>query len=193
MASLGHKELRWGIAGLTHWGRITHICVDNLTIIGSENGLSTRQTIIWTTAGILLICHLGTYCSEIFNRYSNISFRQMRWKVSYAKWRSFCLGRSVLSSDDTHSTWIPSSSQICPQMIHTAPEYPAPVRFALRWYTQHLNTQLQSDLPSDDTHSTWIPSSSQICPQMIRTAPEYPAPVRFALAVFMSVFVEFSQ
>ena len=25
---------------LTHWGRVTHICVDKLTIIGSDNGLS---------------------------------------------------------------------------------------------------------------------------------------------------------
>ena len=35
---------------LTHWGRVTHICVGNLTIIGSDNGLSPgrRQAIIWT-------------------------------------------------------------------------------------------------------------------------------------------------
>ena len=44
-------------AGLTHRGRVTHICVGNLTIIGSDNGLSPgrRQAIIWTNAGILLI------------------------------------------------------------------------------------------------------------------------------------------
>ena len=42
---------------LTHWGRVTHICVNILTIIGSDNGLSPgrRQAIIWTNAGILLI------------------------------------------------------------------------------------------------------------------------------------------
>ena len=42
---------------LTHWGRVTHICVGKLTIIGSGNGLSPgrRQAIIWTNAGILLI------------------------------------------------------------------------------------------------------------------------------------------
>ena len=35
---------------LTHWGRVTHICVGNLTIIGPDNGLSParRQAIIWT-------------------------------------------------------------------------------------------------------------------------------------------------
>ena len=39
---------------LTHWGRVTHICVGNLTIIGPDNGLSPgrRQAIIWTNAGI---------------------------------------------------------------------------------------------------------------------------------------------
>ena len=41
---------------LTHWGRVIHICVSKLTIIGSDNGLSPgrRQAIIWTNAGILL-------------------------------------------------------------------------------------------------------------------------------------------
>ena len=38
---------------LTHWGRVTHICVGKLTIIGSDNGLSPerRQAIIWTNIG----------------------------------------------------------------------------------------------------------------------------------------------
>ena len=52
---------------LTHWGRVTHICVVELTIIGSDNGLSPgrRRVIIWTNAGILLIGHLGTNVSDI--------------------------------------------------------------------------------------------------------------------------------
>ena len=52
---------------LTHWGRVTHICVGDLAIIGSDNGLSPgrRQAIIWTNAGILLIGPLGTNLSEI--------------------------------------------------------------------------------------------------------------------------------
>ena len=43
--------------GLTHWGRVTHICVSKLTTIGSDNGLSPdrRQAIIWTNTVILLI------------------------------------------------------------------------------------------------------------------------------------------
>ena len=52
---------------LTHWGRVTHICVGNLTIIGSDNGLSPgrRQAIIWTNAGILLFGPLGSNSSDI--------------------------------------------------------------------------------------------------------------------------------
>ena len=39
---------------------MTHICVGNLTIFGSDNGLAPgrRQAIIWTNAGILLIRNL---------------------------------------------------------------------------------------------------------------------------------------
>ena len=42
---------------LTHWGRVTHICVFTLIIIGSDNGLlpGRRQAIIWTNDGILFI------------------------------------------------------------------------------------------------------------------------------------------
>ena len=42
---------------LTHCGRVTHIRVSKLSILGSDNGLSPgrRQTIIDTKAGILLI------------------------------------------------------------------------------------------------------------------------------------------
>ena len=52
---------------LTRWGRVTHICVGETTIICSDNGLSPgrRQAIIWTNAGILLIGPLGTNFIEI--------------------------------------------------------------------------------------------------------------------------------
>ena len=29
--------------GLNHWGRVTHICVGKLAIIGSDNGLSPER------------------------------------------------------------------------------------------------------------------------------------------------------
>ena len=76
---------------LTHWGRVTHICVSKLTIIGSDNGLSPdrRQAIISTNAGIMLIGPLGTNVSEILIKILTFSFKKMRLNVSSGKWRSF--------------------------------------------------------------------------------------------------------
>ena len=83
---------------LTHWGRVTHICVGNLTIIGPDNGLSPgrRQAIIWTNAGMLLIGPWGTNFSEILIGILTFSFKKMHLKMSSAKWRPFCLGLNVL-------------------------------------------------------------------------------------------------
>ena len=65
---------------LTHWGRVTHIWVGNLTIIGSDNGLSPgrRKAIIWTNDGILLIgplfflTHLRSFFKIKFNDFCMI-------------------------------------------------------------------------------------------------------------------------
>ena len=85
---------------MTHWGRVTHICVSKLTIIGSGFGLSPgrRQAIIWTNAGILLIRTLGTNFSEILSENHAFWFKKMHLKMSSAKWRPFCLGLNVLKS-----------------------------------------------------------------------------------------------
>ena len=84
---------------LTHRGRVTHICVGKLTIIGSDNGLSPgqRQAIIWTNACILLIALLGTNFSEILIDILTFSYKKMRLKVSSAKWRPCCRGFNVLT------------------------------------------------------------------------------------------------
>ena len=84
---------------LTHWGRVTHICVSKLTIIGSFNGLSPdrHQAIIWTNAGLLLIGPLGTNFNEILIEIPTFSFKKRRLEVSSAKRRPFCLGLIVLS------------------------------------------------------------------------------------------------
>ena len=83
---------------LTHWGRVTHICVGKETSIGSDNGLSPsrRQAIIWTNAGILLIGPLGTNFSEISIEIHILAFKKMHLKTSSGKWRPFCLGLNVL-------------------------------------------------------------------------------------------------
>ena len=89
---------------LTHWGRVTHICVGNLTIIGSDNGLSPgrRQAIIWTNARILLIGPLGTNFSEIQIGIQKFSYEKMHLKMSSVKWRQFCLGLNVLRAKPLH-------------------------------------------------------------------------------------------
>ena len=83
---------------LTHWGRETHICVSNLTIIGSDNTLSPgrRQAIIWNDAGILLIGPLGTNVNETSIEIHTFSFKKIHVKLLSGKWRPFCLGLNVL-------------------------------------------------------------------------------------------------
>ena len=83
---------------LTHRDRVTHLCVRNLIIIGSDNGLlpGRRQAIIWSNAGILLIQTLGTNFSEILSKIHTFSFKKMHFKMSSAKWRQVCLGLNVL-------------------------------------------------------------------------------------------------
>ena len=83
---------------LTHWGRVTHICVGKPTIIGSDNGLppGRRQAIIWNNAGLLLIEPLETNFSEISIGIQTFSFKKMHLHMSSAKWRPFCLGLNVL-------------------------------------------------------------------------------------------------
>ena len=83
---------------LTHWSRVTHICVSKFIIIGSDNGLSPgrRQAIIWTNAGILLIGPLGTKFSEIIIAIHWFSFKEMHLKMSSGKWRPFCIGLNLL-------------------------------------------------------------------------------------------------
>ena len=77
---------------------MTHICVGNLTITGSDNGLSPdqRQAIIWTNVGILLIGPLGTNFSEVLIEIHTFSFKKIHLKMSSGKWRPFCLGLNVL-------------------------------------------------------------------------------------------------
>ena len=83
---------------LTDWGRVMHICVSNLNIIGSDNGLSPgrHQAIIWINAGIWWIGPLETNFSEIFIQIHTFSFKEMHLKLSSAKLQSFCLGLNVL-------------------------------------------------------------------------------------------------
>ena len=68
---------------------MTHICVVNLTTIGSDNGLSPGrcQAMILTDVGILLIGN-----KQILIGIQTFSFKEMHLIMSSAKWRPFCLG-----------------------------------------------------------------------------------------------------
>ena len=83
---------------LSHWGRVTHICVGKLTIIGSHNGLpcERRRVNIWTNAEILFIEPLGTNFSEILIEIHTFSFKKMHLKMWFGKRRPFRLGLDVL-------------------------------------------------------------------------------------------------
>ena len=83
---------------LTHWGRVTHICVSKPTTIGSDNGLSPgrRQAIMWTNAGILLIGPSGTNLSEISSEIYTFlteenAFENVVWKMAAILSRPQCV------------------------------------------------------------------------------------------------------
>ena len=133
---------------LTHWGRVTHMCVSKRTIIGWDNGLSPgrRQAIIWTNAGILLIGHSGTNFSEILIEIVTFSFKKMRLKVSSAKWRPFCLGLNVLNAHYMNwccwhtTTWWPHNMETLSPLLFLWRENPTMIggipnkRPAMRWF-----------------------------------------------------------
>ena len=65
---------------LTHWGRGIHICFNDLTIIGSDNG--QRQANIWTNVRMLSVEPLGTNFSEISMGIQENAFENVVWKMS---------------------------------------------------------------------------------------------------------------
>ena len=95
----------WGETGVGGWGMFINSlrprCISNLTIIGSDNGLSPvrRQAIIWTNAGMLLIGPLGTNFSEILIKIHTFPFKKMHLKMSFGRCRPFCLGLNELTLD----------------------------------------------------------------------------------------------
>ena len=75
------------------------ICISNLSIIHSDNGLSPGQCrdIIWTNAGTMLIGKLGTNFNEIISKTHKFSFKKMHLKILSVKWQPFCFGLNVLT------------------------------------------------------------------------------------------------
>ena len=121
---------------LTDWGRGTHICVGNLTIIGSDIGLSPgrRQTITFTNVGILLIGPLGTYFSEMLIEIHSFSFKKIPLKMASAKWRPFCLCLDVLKI-----SFGTLAAVICPVGIQSDPRSFEIWTLFFYWYAPHAN------------------------------------------------------
>ena len=104
-----HRNIKpsWGARisnGLTHWGRVMHICVSNLTIISSNNGLSPdwHQDIIWSNTGMLLIGPSGTNFSVIQNEIYTFALKKMHLILSSAKRQPFCLGLNMLNAGSAY-------------------------------------------------------------------------------------------
>ena len=62
----------------------TYTDINELTITGSDNGLSLdrRQAITWTNAGILLIGALGINLNEILIKIHIFSLKELHLKMS---------------------------------------------------------------------------------------------------------------
>ena len=96
-----------------------YICVSNLTIIGSVNGLlpGKHQAIIWTIAGILLTGPLGSNFS--------IFIQEIYLKMLTAKWQPFCVGLIMLTGDEKcHNTLC--HSPLPPPHPHPPTPHPPP-------------------------------------------------------------------
>ena len=76
------------LSSISHWDRVTHICVSKLTIIGSDDGLSPGRSkaIIWTNDGMLLIGPPGTHFSEILIEINTFFFIQ---KIAFENIETF--------------------------------------------------------------------------------------------------------
>ena len=153
---------------LTHWGRVTHICVGKLTIIGSGNGSSPqrRQAIIWTNAGILLIGPLGTNFNEILIEIQTFSLKKIRLKMSSAKCCSFRLGLNVLSQctcfcfakQEITVSSNPSLSSVDSDTHMSSPGISKPFSGA-NWYT-HVRYH--------DLIVIWLTHCGLVIPQIVR-------------------------
>ena len=84
---------------LTHWGRVMHICVCKLIIIGCDNGLllGRCQAIIWANAGILLVTPSGINFIEISSEIQHFHSIKCIWKCCLQNDGHFVSGLNVLT------------------------------------------------------------------------------------------------
>ena len=91
---------------LTHWERVIHLRVVNLTIIGTDNGLlpDQHQAITWTNAEILLIGPLGTNFSEVLIKI-HIHFHSRKCMMASSHGSIFQVSE-LLCKEFTGNQWI---------------------------------------------------------------------------------------
>ena len=93
---LNDSPEKWAFI-LNHRCWVTHICVNKLTIFGSDSGLSygRRQAIIWTNDGLLLIgtniVNIVANTSKILIEIQQYSFMEMYYKLAAILSRPQCI------------------------------------------------------------------------------------------------------
>ena len=147
---------------------MTHICVFNLTTIGSDNGLTPgrRQAIIWTNDGIALIGPSGTHFSEILIEIHSFSFQKIYLKISSAKWRLFCLGLNVFQRFkwQSHPNMEPETACVCRCLgtchCHTINRQSTDYEFNfVLWNVNFRFFESESSASTSWRHSKWLPQS----------------------------------
>ena len=148
-----------------YWGRVTHICVSELTIIASDNGLSPgrRQAIIWTNTGILLIEPYGTNFSEILIAILTFSITKMSLKVSSGIKRPSCLGLNVLkhrieiifrTREDWHTMFRPLGHLLGVLCDNCGGNWPWSTKYF--WEAKHYSDVIMTTMASQITSLTVV-------------------------------------
>ena len=139
-----NEQTRWNItfvecsrtflvSWLTQWGRLTHICVGKLTIIGSDSGLSPGRTPshylnqMWN----IVIWNLRNRLQRNFDRSTNIFTGKIRWKMLSVKCCPFRLCLNVFRGYPIHLT-----IACCWRgMLHATSENPRKRRMMIKFYS----------------------------------------------------------
>ena len=113
----GHQQQWYCPCTLTHWGRVTHICIGKLTIIGWDNGLSPgrRQAIYLNQCWNIVNLTLRSKLQWNFNRNSNIFIQENALENVVSQMVSICLGLNVLRvnpSSTDHVNLLKTTTQI---------------------------------------------------------------------------------
>ena len=111
---------------MTHWGRVTHICVIKLTTIGSDNVLSPgrRKAIIWTRCWTIVKLDLRKKPQWNIKRNPYIliqenAFENVVWKMSAILSRPQCVqwqkphrSMCAIPRVDTGGKWVEGMTTI---------------------------------------------------------------------------------